>query len=81
MPARPGMMEGTGPRRKVMKLMRLRRLDRLVETPVTLPGRGMKPPSVTESLVLFLCFCACYDGGMIAKLLTTQGLDTLNNGG
>lgn len=40
-----------------MKLMRLRRPDKLEETPVTLPGRGIKPPSVTVLLILFLSLC------------------------
>jgi hypothetical protein len=36
------MMEEVGPRRNWMKLIRLRRADRLLETPVMLAGKGMR---------------------------------------
>lgn len=53
-----------GPKRKLMKLIRLRRADRLAETPVTLPGRGIKPLSVIMSSE-FYCFSVCNCTGIV----------------
>lgn len=61
-----------------MKLIRLSRPDRALETAETLLGKGMNPPSVIKSsAMLLLAFNVWRSTG---GQLTAQSLDTVNDG-